>query len=131
MFDGPSVRQTTLDRRLLARDGYARLMPIAVVPLSNITDWDSFHATFAEALGFPDFYGRNMNAWIDCLTYEDDGMTAFPIEAGDVLTIQLQDCKDFRERCPEIYEALVDSAAFVNWRRIEMGERPILAISYH
>jgi len=73
---------------------------------------------------------RNMNAWIDCLTYEDDGMTAFPIETGDVLTLQLQDCKDFRERSPEIYEALIDSAAFVNWRRIEMGEPPILAISY-
>ena len=106
-------------------------MPIVDVPLSNIADWDSFHTTFAATLGFPDFYGRNMNAWVDCLTYEDDGMTAFPIDTGDVLTLQLQDCKDFRARCPEIYEALVDCAAFVNWRRIEMGERPILAVSYH
>lgn len=72
-----------------------------------------------------------MNIWIDCLTYEDDGMSAFPIEAGDVLTIQLQGCTDFRDRCPDIYEALMDSAAFVNWRRIEMGERPVLAVSYH
>jgi RNAse (barnase) inhibitor barstar len=105
-------------------------MPIVDVPMSQITDWSSFHATFAEKLGFPDFYGRNMNAWVDCLTYEDDAMTAFPVGPGDVLTIQLQDCKAFRERCPEIYEALIDSAAFVNWRRIETGERPIVALSY-
>jgi RNAse (barnase) inhibitor barstar len=85
--------------RELARDGSARGMPIVDVPLSKITDWDSFYATFAAALGVPDCYGRNMNAWIDCLTDEGDGMTAFPIATCDVLTIQLQDCKDSRERC--------------------------------
>jgi RNAse (barnase) inhibitor barstar len=106
-------------------------MPIIDVPMARIADWDTFHATFAEALGFPDFYGRNMAAWVDCLTYEDDGMNAFPVEPGDVLTLQLTNCKDFRKRCPEIYDALIDSAAFVNWRRIEMGDRPILALSYH
>lgn len=50
-------------------------------------------------------------------------MSAFPVGLGDVLTLELKDCNDFRDRCPEIYEALIDSAAFVNWRRIEMGER--------
>jgi len=98
--------------------------------MSQITDWDSFHDTFAHALGFPDFYGRNMNAWIDCLTYEDDGMTAYPVQPGDVLTLQFLACREFRARCPEIYEALIDAVAFVNWRRIELGDPPILALSY-
>lgn len=98
--------------------------------MSQITDWDSFHDTFAHLLGFPDFYGRNMDAWIDCLTYEDDGMTAYPLQAGDVLTLQLSNCREFRARCSEIYQALIDSAAFVNWRRIELGDPPILALSY-
>jgi RNAse (barnase) inhibitor barstar len=61
----------------------ARCVPIVDVPMSHITDWDTFHATFAEALGFPDFYGRGTTAWIDCLSYEDDGMTAFPVGYGD------------------------------------------------
>ncbi|MDA1214518.1 MAG: barstar family protein, partial [Planctomycetota bacterium] len=26
-----------------------------------IVDWESFHAHFAEVLGFPKFYGRNMD----------------------------------------------------------------------
>jgi RNAse (barnase) inhibitor barstar len=106
-------------------------MPIVDVAMAGITDWGTFHDTFAAALGFPDFYGRNMNAWIDCLTYEDDGMTAFPVGPGEVLALQLQDCKDLRARCPAIYEALIDAIAFVNRRRIKQGERPILARSFH
>ncbi len=105
-------------------------MPIVDISMSQITDWDTFHDTFSAALGFPDFYGRNMNAWIDCLSYEDDGITAFRVEPGDVLTLQLHDCKPFRARCPETFEAIVDAAAFVNYRRIERDDRPILALSY-
>jgi Barstar (barnase inhibitor) len=105
-------------------------MPVADVDLSEITDWDSFHDVFARTLGFPDFYGRNMNAWIDCLTYEDDQMTAFPVPSGEVLTLQLSGFRTFRARCPDICEALLDCAAFVNWRRIKTGERSILALSY-
>jgi RNAse (barnase) inhibitor barstar len=46
---------------------------------SKITDWDSFHDLFAEVFGFPGFYGRNMNAWNDCMTYlavPEEGMTS-------------------------------------------------------
>ena len=40
-------------------------MPTVDVPMADIKDWDTFHHTFARTLGFPDFYGRNMNAWVD------------------------------------------------------------------
>lgn len=26
-----------------------------------LLDWESFHDTFVQEFGFPDFYGRNMN----------------------------------------------------------------------
>ncbi len=45
---------------------------IVTVPVSEIKDWDTFHTVFAHVFGFPDYYGRNMNAWIDCMTYLDD-----------------------------------------------------------
>ena len=32
-----------------------------------IKDFDSFHKVFKQALGFPGFYGSNMDAWIDCM----------------------------------------------------------------
>ena len=55
-------------------------MAVVRMDCDRITDWESFHSLFAEVFGFPDFYGRNMNAWIDCMSYLDDsegGMTSF------------------------------------------------------
>jgi hypothetical protein len=99
----------------------------------RITNWDSFHSVFAETFGFPDFYGRNMNAWIDCMTCLDapaDGMTTVHAPAGHVLVLQLEHAKDFALRCPDQYAAIVECSAFVNWRRMELGHEPVLALSF-
>jgi Barstar (barnase inhibitor) len=114
------------------RGGKVQSVPVVEIPMSHINDGDTFHDTFAQALGFPDFYGRNMDAWIDCLTYadEDDGMRAITAGPGEVLTLELRDCREFRSRCSEIYQVLIDCAAFVNWRRSERGARSILALSF-
>lgn len=98
-------------------------------------DWSTFHDVFSEALGFPEYDGRNMDAWIDCLTHSDDpdaGMLSSGAVAGDgdVLTLQIDSAKSFAKRCPDQYGALIECAAFVNWRRIETNERAILALSF-
>jgi hypothetical protein len=110
-------------------------VPIVSVPTSEITDEGTFHDVFARVLGFPDYYGRNMDAWIDCLTYVDDEDAAMVApeaiaQSGDVLTLQLDEGAAFAARCPEQYADLIQCSAFVNWRRIETGERPILALSF-
>jgi hypothetical protein len=100
----------------------------------RIADWDSFHTVFAEVFGFPDFYGRNMNAWIDCMGDVDapeTGMTSISVPPGGVLTIQLDGVDGFAVRCPEQYAALVECAAFVNWRRSSRGGAAVLALSYY
>jgi len=83
-------------------------------------------------MGFPDFYGRNMNAWIDCMTYRDldDGMARINVSPGEVITLLVDGAAALKQRCPEQYEALVRSSAFVNWRRIEAGEGSILALAF-
>jgi hypothetical protein len=109
-------------------------MTVVPIPTSRITDWRTFHDVFAETLGFPGYYGRNGNAWIDCMTYVDDpdaGMTRITVGAGDVLTLQLGKVADFAARCPEQYAALIECVAFVNWRRLDIGERSILALAFH
>ena len=109
-------------------------MTVVRIDTSRIVDWATFHAVFAEALGFPDFYGKNMNAWIDCLTYVDEpdnGMTKITIEPGSVLTLQLDGVSSFAERCPEQYAAVIECTAFVNWRRLEFGDPAVLALSFH
>lgn len=108
-------------------------MILVKLDTSRITDWETFHSVFAETFGFPLFYGRNMNAWIDCMTYLDDpdaGMTTVHAAPGGVITLQLGNVDEFALRCPELYEAIVECSAFVNWRRIELGEPPVLALSF-
>lgn len=45
---------------------------LVAIPADLIVGWESFHDVFAETLGFPAFYGRNMDAWIDCMTSADE-----------------------------------------------------------
>ena len=100
----------------------------------NLADWASFHDTFASSFGFPEFYGKNMDAWIDCMTSLDtpaDGMTSIHAPKGGVVTIRIENAKKLKARAPEIWEAINECAAFVNWRKMEIGEPPVLALSYY
>ena len=100
---------------------------------NKIRDWNSFHEEFARVFGFPAFYGKNMNAWIDCLTSLDapeDGMSNVHCESGTVLTLELENVEAFAGRGAEQYQALIQCSAFVNWRRLEVGEPSVLAPSF-
>ena len=96
-----------------------------------ITDWSSFFRTFAKAFGFPDGFGRNMDAWIDCMTCLDEEMSTVQVAPGALVCIALDSANLFKAACPEQYLALLECTGFVNWRRIEIGEAPILVLSFH
>lgn len=105
-------------------------MPVTVtIECSLITDWDSFHDVFAEALGFPNYYGRNGSAWIDCMTNPDNECCNVHLAEGDVLTLNLASARILKERTPEILSSILEMSAFVNFRRVEAGQPSILAIS--
>jgi RNAse (barnase) inhibitor barstar len=98
---------------------------VVEIDAREITDWDSFHDVFARVFGFPDFYGRDMNAWIDCMTYLDDpedAMTTAHVQPGAILTIHLEHSATFGD---DILEVLVDCVEFVNQRR-----SPLLALTF-
>lgn len=108
-------------------------MHLITLDTGLITDWGTFHDVFAKTFGFPDFYGRSMDAWIDCMTCLDDpaaGMSNVHADPGCIVVLHLQGVDGFSCRCPEQYVALLECAAFVNWRRIERGEPAILALSF-
>ena len=84
-----------------------------------ITDWKSFHFEFKSEMNFPDYYGENMDAWIDCVDDISDIQTVIKILNGKVLN----------ERNPEFAKAILECAAFINQRKIEAGEEPSLLIS--
>ena len=96
-----------------------------------ISDWPSFHEECRRALGFPDFYGANMDAWIDCLSYLRDpaaGMSAVALGPDEALEIEIPDAEVFRRRVPEIAAALWDCTAFVNRRYTSDDERAPLVL---
>jgi hypothetical protein len=107
-------------------------MAIMHLPTEQITDFESFHHMCKDIFGFPTFYGMNMDAWIDCLTYldEDDGMSRFHLTPGESLCIKVTHTKQFRQRVPDVFTALIESSAVVNQRHIEDGKPPMLAFVF-
>ena len=108
-------------------------MKRVTIDTNEISDWDSFHECFAREFGFPDFYGKNMNAWIDCMSSlecPDDGMTAIHVTPGETLVLSLENMTSLSERCPDIYDAILECSAFVNYRKLEVGEPAVLTLSF-
>jgi hypothetical protein len=67
---------------------------VVTIATDQIKDWDSFHSVFQATFGFPDYYGRNMDAWNDCMTYIDDpgsGMTAITMAEGELVALRIDD----------------------------------------
>jgi RNAse (barnase) inhibitor barstar len=98
----------------------------------RVFDWNSFHYVSKEVFGFPDFYGNNLNAWIDCLTYldDDDGMTNVVLKDGEMLQIEVIDSSAFKLRLPEIFDALVECTEFVNQRYFESQRKPRITLKH-
>jgi hypothetical protein len=99
-----------------------------------IVDEETFHSVFSDACGFPDFYGRNMNAWIDCMGYLDEPaaqMSSVHVAQGESLFLVIDGASSFKARCPALYEELVECATIVNRRCAKAGRAPLLAITMH
>ena len=96
----------------------------------EIYNWETFHIQSAKAFGFPVFYGKNMNAWIDCLTYlpEGDGMSQFTLAHNEQLFIRLANSTQSSRAQTEIYLVLLECIASVNQRYISDGDIPRLAV---
>ncbi|CAD5374677.1 Barnase inhibitor [Rubrivivax sp. A210] len=95
------------------------------LPTQRISDWPSFHDECAKLFGFPEFYGRNMDAWIDCLTYlqDDDGMSTIKLTENEDLFIHVPQFTNFFSAATEVCTGLLECTAFVNQRYIEAGEK--------
>ena|SRR5688572_33005838 len=98
-------------------------------PGCQVHDWHTFHEVSKEVFGFPTFYGMNMDAWIDCLTYLDDGMSRFELRDDELLNIEVLDSEFLRNRLPDVFDALQESVDFINRRNSEAGERPKIKLT--
>ena len=86
---------------------------------ARLTSWSTFHKEFKEILNFPDYYGANMDAWIDCMTDLTKEPTVLYIKNGKRLKVEH----------PELLTAILECAAFVNYRNLEVQQTPKLLIA--
>ncbi|MNK05115.1 Barstar (barnase inhibitor) [compost metagenome] len=105
---------------------------MAVVHLNgeNITDWPSFHSACKTAFGFPDFYGDNMDAWVDCMSYlrDEDGMTKFRLQPAEKLQIIVDHADILQKKAPDILEDVAFCIEAINERYADYGENPALEL---
>ena len=97
----------------------------------GISDRESFFTVFAEPMGFPDFFGRNWDAWIDCMRSvdnESDGLSRVTVTAGGLLHIEVVDAEAFAIRVPDVFQHFIGCAAFVNQSRVTVGKQPLLSL---
>ena len=95
---------------------------------------EGFHTAFGQAFGFPEFYGRNMDAWNDCMSSLDDpssGLTTVHVPAGTVMTLFIQNASYLRKASREQYDDLIECSAFVNYSRMDIGLPAIIALAFH
>jgi hypothetical protein len=97
---------------------------------ASILDWDTFHTECQRAFGFPDSYGKTMDAWVDCLSYlrDEDGMSKFRLKPNEKLEIVVKDAAAMRERVPDLLEEMTFCVAGINERYEDYGEKPALAL---
>ncbi len=97
---------------------------------ANIIDWDSFHTECAQAFGFPEFYGRNLDAWVDCLSYlrDADGMTRFQLAENEKLEIVLLNAAQMKAQVPDILEEITYCIGGINERYQDYGEQEALVL---
>ena len=60
-----------------------------------------FTTDLRTAFGLPGFYGRNMNAWMDCMTHlgvANADMSSIHVVSGDVVVLCISAVTDFRKR---------------------------------
>jgi RNAse (barnase) inhibitor barstar len=92
---------------------------------AELRDWPSFHRECQVKFGFPDFYGRNMDAWVDCLSSlrEGDGMSAFTLAEDETLQIEIENSSVLQNQATGILDTLLDCIDAVNERYTENGEK--------
>ena len=86
---------------------------------ANICCWETFHNEFQEKMGFFSGYGRNLDAWNDCMrdmytNEEHKSLTKFNLKDGDKFVLRVVNSKKWQESSPETYAAFLECTNFCN-----------------
>ncbi len=104
-----------------------------IIDFTKIKDLETFHVAFNETLGFPQFQGNNLDAWIDCMSSIDDpdavpsSITMSPDESLEMIIIGTEIAL---KNCPDVFNAFLEGTASVNQRFLKKRSKTILKIIF-
>jgi len=97
------------------------------VDFSGVDSQDRLHERLARAFGFPDFYGGNFHALVDCwssLRDPEDGMSAFILrDPADTVTLRVAGLTTLDR---DSLLVLLGAMQAVNQREVRVGRSPML-----
>src|SRR5687767_5285771 len=96
---------------------------------SDLSSWEAFHSVFAREFRFFAEYGRNMGAWIDCMSslHEVAGITDFRLAENEGVCLEIRGFEHFAGAVGEIASSLLACTASVNRRYAEWNTRTRIA----
>lgn len=104
MFWRPALLEQTASK--LAEQGYQ-------ITRLNAAGWqseDDLHRDIARALGFPDYYGRNLDALNDCMRDVVDGQYGWATGTADLVLV-FAGYDRFARSCPRAAQIVLDIMA--------------------
>jgi RNAse (barnase) inhibitor barstar len=83
---------------------------------ATIVNWPSFHDEFSRAFRFFEGYGRNRDAWIDCMTdlHGPKALSGLRLPTGESIEIVLNDSATVAKSHPEIFAELLRLVRYAN-----------------
>ncbi|WP_081311746.1 barstar family protein [Pseudomonas putida] len=99
---------------------------IVELDFSHITSALDFHKAASKVFGFPEFYGNNFHAFVDCLSslrMPEDELTRLHLGEAEQLELRLI---NFNHADEELRHDFVEAIGNVNRRHIKLGEAPAL-----
>jgi len=99
------------------------------IDLAGVRESNEMHLLFKTVFGFPEFYGKNIHALIDCLSslrYPEDNMTKIVLDKDEVLLLKI---KNLSRTAKVVLSDLIVAIENVNYRQIKVGNNPAIYIS--
>ena len=99
------------------------------VDFRQVQNLEEMHNALAKIFDFPDFYGKNVNALIDCwssLRYPENGMVGVSIDKDESLLLEV---KAMSRLDPIMMNHFVNAVEGVNERSMEeWGQQPLILL---
>ena len=101
---------------------------------TEIDNLEKMHNLLMNIFGFPVFYGKNVNALIDCLSdlrvqgEKGETLCDFKIKTEEIIILN---CKNFSYKSSIIQNHFITAIESINKREIEIGNIPSIFLNFN